>query len=124
MGNMNVCHEQTVAANLGLATERGTTIDGDAFAQRCTVANDGKGGFTRVFEILWLGTDHGTGVDHTIGTYSRTVGHNDVAFEDGTVADLNIRFDDAKRTNRNARTKLGCGVYDSCGMNNDVAIGH
>lgn len=107
---MNECHQVApISDHGGLAFTR-SSVDGYVFSDDVIVSNFEKGRFSPILFVLWIAADDGTLGKNVARSNFGARFDRYVGIEDATVADLNTRFNVAKRPDDNIVADLGCIV--------------
>src|SRR5690242_1985074 len=108
VSNMRVSHDQVVATHGSQAPAfHGPTVDGYEFADRVVIPNLQPGRLSLVGDVLRRKADRGERGNRVVGTYLCGTFHRDVGDQPAIVTDLDVRSDDAIRTNVGGGMKLG-----------------
>lgn len=113
-----VCHKEAIVADNSFGSGFGSGVDGGAFAENVAVTDFDIGDSTRLNRMILGGlTDGGERMENIVFTESGVAVNVAVRKQPGTVADLHIGTDIAKRSDFNICSENG-SVHNNTGWMN------
>lgn len=113
---MAVCHDQAVVADNGFAFGVSASVDCDAFAESCVVADDSQSVLAMELEVLGNCADYGTGENGAVPADSCAIEDCDVAAYAGAFTDLDVAVDCSEWADDNILADLCLRVDISQGL--------
>ena len=118
MGDVAICHDETVAADAGdSAPRRRPTVNRHALADRVVVTDLEPRSFTFELQVLWLKSQSGEWKHPIIRAHFRWAFEDDMGEQFAVLSHINIFTDNAKGANHAPFWKVRFRIYESCGMN-------
>lgn len=113
VADVGVDEEEVVAADDGFVSRAGGAVDVAVFAEGVVVSDDEPGGFSAVFEVLGAEADDGEGVEDVAFAEGGGAFQYDMAVEDASRAEGDVRADDAEGADLDVVCQF-CGGMDDC----------
>ena len=113
VSHVHALHEQVVAAYHSLSFGLGAAVDGHVLAYFVVVAHLGGGFLAHELQVLWYGTDDGSGEDDVALADARPIEHGDTVHQGVVVTDDHVLVNVAKGANLTVLTNL-CFRMDVC----------